>query len=145
MEFLLDYFSHIDADLLTSRVRSFKEDKYWYWWNTLRLTNKRIEKDKLLASFNPIYRLSGKALILLNKCLSEGDGGHNEVIIPTLLNYENYKILDFGGRGNFVPQGSEDKFYLCEDDLYIWGTMRHKPSFKEDEIYLPNMLYHPVK
>jgi hypothetical protein len=137
----------LEADLLTSHIKKYDELPKWYWWDSLKLLNYAIDKTEYIKSFNPVYRLSGRALALLDKVLSDGNSGHYEVLIPTVLHHYHYSIVDFGGQGTFVPTKLQDKFYLnlsssLEDEM---GTMRFRPSFQAKDLKLKNKLYHPVK
>lgn len=79
---------------------------------------------RLIKSFNPIYRISNRALELLDNTLKGRENwGHHEVFIPVILNYFNMKIIDFGGRGEFVISGNEDKFYFSQG--YNNGSIRY--------------------
>lgn len=142
--FFLD-FDSIDADFIASHIERFPDNPFWYWWDTLYLNNIVLDKHQLIKSFNPIYRISNGALEFLNNLLKGRDNwGHHEVIIPTALNYFNFKILDFGGNGEFVLPQFEEKFYL-KPSQYTKGTMRDSPKFELTESKLANKLYHPIK
>lgn len=123
-------FNSIDADFITSHIERFPDKPHWYWWNSLHLDNLSLQKHQLIRSFNPVYRISNKALAFLNNLLKGGNNwGHHEVVIPTVLHYFDFKILDFGGNGEFVLPQFEEKFYLMSTQ-YADGTMRHIPIKK---------------
>ena len=67
-----------------------------------------------IRSFNPIYRISGKALAHIHRALSEKWIGHHEVLLPTLLYHQGFRLLDFGGEGEFVADGGENLFYTSD-------------------------------
>ncbi len=132
---LFDYFADNDADLITSHVQQFQETPGWYWWYTLDIGEQTITKKHLAKSFNPVYRISNRALALLHKSLQNGWSGHHEVVMPTLLQLNGYRIVDFGGEGTFVPEGMINKFYINE-------SMSHIPVEMGSVL---NRLYHPIK
>ena len=43
--------------------------------------------------------------------LLSGWSGHHEVVIPTAVSYLGMKIEDFGGNGEYVRLGNENRFY----------------------------------
>lgn len=103
-----------------------------------------MKNEQLIRSFNPIYRISNWALKLLDLVLKGRESwGHNEVLIPTVLNYYGLSLLDMGGKGSFVPSGFEEKFYLMPDDDP--GSLRHAPAIGTEEVRIKNKIYHPVK
>ncbi len=65
------------------------------------------------------------------------------------MNAGGFEIMDFGGKGEFVSNGDEDKFYFGN---YIQNneientasTFRWRP-IHEKMGEIPNKLYHPVK
>lgn len=138
-------FKHIEADLLASHIKKYAEIPWWNWWNTLNFKNDLIKEEQYIRSFNPIYRMSNRALQLVNLLLVQGNSGHYEAFIPTVLNFYNYKIIDFGGDGAFVLQGYKDKSYIQKNIDLKNGTMRFRPAFEEHELILSNKLYHPIK
>jgi len=133
--YLFESFCNSSADFISSHIETYNEAPHWYWWNTLVADGEEISVESRVRSFNPIYRLSNKALELINKSLLNGWSGHHEVLIPTLLYKNGYEIIDMGGTGSFVPNGSENRFYTNESmsDLPIeLGNAK-------------NRIYHPIK
>ena len=138
-------FNFLDADFISSHVERFPEKPLWYWWNTLHLDNTKLQKRQLIRSFNPIYRISKGALRFLDNLLKgRRNWGHHEVLIPTALKYWGFKILDFGGSGEFVLPQFDEKFYLMPSTESN-GTMRDTPPISEMESLMKNKLLHPVK
>jgi hypothetical protein len=125
-----------DADFLTCHVRNYENAPNWDWWQ-LDHPEHNIKRPDMLASFNPIYRISNRSLSFLHQKLIEGWKGHNEVLFPTLLCRHGFKILDMGGQGIYTPQHWKDKFYTAE-------TLKYRPVFKRPG-NMKNLLYHPVK
>ena len=78
-------FASNTSDFLSSVFETKEENPNWYWWTYLKAGENAISEDKLLRSFNPIYRLSHQALVCIDGHLREGWMGHHEVLFPTLL------------------------------------------------------------
>ena len=123
----------------------FPDKPDWYWWDSLHLDGIELEKHQLIRSFNPIYRISNGALTFLDDFLKgRKHWGHHEVLIPTVLEYARFKLLDFGGNGEFVLPQFKDRFYLKQPVTNL-GTMRFRPFVEQSELVLPDKLFHPVK
>jgi hypothetical protein len=138
----------INTDFMTCHIRYYDEDLLWPWWNSLK-TNIPVSRASLLRSFNPIYRISPKALSFLDRFLKEeGNSGHHEVLLPTVLHFSGFKIADFGGNGKFVPEGFHNRFYIDEENNFQEkknpATMRYRPIFRVPGTE-KNKLYHPIK
>ena len=142
------FFQNIKNDFLACDIRRYEEEPDWVWWSTLRHPDKHISNTDRICSFNPIYRISNSALYFLDQSMRSGWSGHFEVLIPTLLHLNGFKIMDIGGTSSFVLPGMENMFYTIpennETGAFIEGTMRYRPYYyKAGE--LVNKLYHPVK
>jgi hypothetical protein len=147
------FFNHFttqngDADFISCHIRFYREETAWPWWKMLSHTYSFIPLPMRIRSFNPIFRISNAALHCTHQLLTNGWRGHHEVLMPTLLFLEGFKIIDFGGIGDFVLSGNENKYYIDEHaDKHGYlsrGTMRYRPAITELEIE-SNKLYHPVK
>lgn len=130
-----DSFASSTSDFLSSVIETKAENPNWYWWTSLKAGNEVITEEKLLKSFNPIYRLSSQALVCIDAHLRIGWMGHYEVLLPTLLYNKGFLLEDFGGEGTFVRPENNAKFY---DDT----SMRIAPVLPDDR---KNYLFHPVK
>lgn len=130
-----DSFASSTSDFLSSVIETKAENPNWYWWTSLKTGNEVIAEEKLLKSFNPIYRLSSQALVCIDAHLRIGWMGHYEVLLPTLLYNKGFLLEDFGGEGTFVRPENNAKFY---DDT----SMRIAPVLPDDR---KNYLFHPVK
>ena len=130
-----DSFASSTSDFLSSVIETKAENPTWYWWTSLKTGNEVIAEEKLLKSFNPIYRLSSQALVCIDAHLRLGWMGHYEVLLPTLLYNKGFLLEDFGGEGTFVRPENNAKFY---DDT----SMRIAPVLPDDR---KNYLFHPVK
>lgn len=128
-------FASCTSDFLSSVIETKAENPTWYWWTSLKTGNEVIAEEKLLKSFNPIYRLSSQALVCIDAHLRIGWMGHYEVLLPTLLYNKGFLLEDFGGEGTFVRPENNAKFY---DDT----SMRIAPVLPDDR---RNYLFHPVK
>lgn len=147
-ENFFDFFTNtpIDSDFLSCNVQDYNDQPSWYWWNTIAHPTKQIPQTLKVRSFNPIYRLSNRALKYLHEKLSEGWAGHHEIVIPTLLKNAGFLINDFGGKGKYVIPGCTNKFYIppLNDEDLDFGTVRFRPFICKEEIN-KTFLYHPVK
>ena len=128
-------FASCTSDFLSSVIETKAENPTWYWWTSLKTGNEVIAEEKLLKSFNPIYRLSSQALACIDAHLRIGWMGHYEVLLPTLLYNKGFLLEDFGGEGTFVRPGNNARFY---DDT----SMHIAPVLPDDR---KNYLFHPVK
>lgn len=136
-------FSGIRKDFITCHLRTPSEEPGWYWWSSLAHPYSTIPLNDRIRSFNPIYRISNDALDYIHRALLSHWCGHHEVLLATLLYGAGFKLMDFGGKGKFVPKGFENKFYTSNIGN-THGTMRWRPAFTSvgpDK----NKLYHPVK
>lgn len=132
-------FSDLKADFISSHLQRSTDVPNWYWWDTLAHPYMVIPFEDRIRSFNPIYRISNKALNFIHQALLSRWCGHHEVLFPTLLAQENFEIMDFGGKGEFVRPGFEQRFYSVDPN-----TMRWRPTFQKVGD-IPGQLYHPVK
>jgi len=149
---LFEAYKNVDSDFISSYVGRFFQNPQWGWWSSLQLKTIDIPETQFVKSFNPIYRISNKALNVLDKVLLEGNSGHHEVLIPTVLNYLGYQVNDFGGIGEFVLPGFENSFYHTNSNVenlfYTSNSMRYRPTFDLDVLeqgIKNNLLFHPVK
>lgn len=127
-------FASCTSDFLSSVIETKAENPTCYWWTSLKTGNEVIAEEKLLKSFNPIYRLSSQALVCIDAHLRIGWMGHYEVLLPTLLYNKGFLLEDFGGEGTFVRPENNAKFY---NDT----SMRIAPVLPDDR---KNYLFHPV-
>jgi len=146
--FFFDSFGKLTHDFISSHIRDYPQEPDWYWWDSFRSDGQVPGHSNYVRSFNPIYRISNAALKCVHNLLIDGWQGHHEVLIPTILKYLNYKILDFGGNGPYVMKDFYERFYVdcTENDQGILdtGSMRWRPVINKDELIL-NKLFHPCK
>ena len=107
-----------DYDFLSCHVERFDEDrnKYWPWW--YRSNDVGYKLKDCIKGFNPICRFSNAALSFLDHYQKMGYSAHSEVLITTCLYHGGLKIGDFGGKGEFVPKGYEEKFYALGTPIH---------------------------
>jgi hypothetical protein len=144
---LFDAFDNVNADLIAAHFARYSEEPDWPLWKLLhpRLS---IPLEQRWRCFHPIYRISNRALEFLCEAHQDGWMGHSEVLIPTLLLKNDFSLMDFGGRGAYVPQGMENKFYTGRSPnpagLLDEGTLRWRPNHMWTG-FRWNKIYHPVK
>lgn len=143
---LFRYFDQADDDLLTCHLRRYADEPAWYWWSSMRHDRERIALEDHVRSLNTVCRFSGRALEHIDQMHRAGWRGHQEVLIPTLLERAGFKIRDLGGRGAFVAPGDEDRFYLDATSHELTdGTMRYRPPHVLLSRVPKGKLAHPVK
>ncbi len=145
-----DFFSFFKdkcEDFVTAHVCDAPQKPTWPHWNSISLVNLSIKREDRLSSFNPICRLSNRAMDLLEERCHLGDFGHLEVLLPTLFKYYHLQIADFGGTGKYTYVGYPNLFYM--DNPQVAGldrcTHRYRPVYLKEDICLPDNIYHPVK
>lgn len=112
----------------------------WAWWKMRNKVGYPLKK--CVKGFNPICRYSKCALECLDLYLKKGFWAHSEVLITTYLHNAGCKIGDFGGTGEFVQNGFENRFYIPKK------TIRYRPLYTKPEIEsmdLQGKLFHPLK
>ena len=137
-----------DYDFLSCHIERLDENKnkYWPWWH--RSNDVGFELKDCIKGFNPICRFSNAALSYLDQYQKMGYSAHSEVLITTCLHHAGFRIGDFGGRGEFVPEGYENRYYIPYQSGTNDGTMRYRPLYTPKEIGgtgLRNKLFHPLK
>ncbi len=147
-ESLLGSFQCYDHDLVTSHIRRFAQEPGWFWWDSFHHPTKIVARDNYVRSFNVIYRISNRALEFLHQAQLDGWRGYPEVLFPTLLLDDGFRLLDFGGDGEFTLPELRNGVYTSHASrsghLSILGTMRYRPS-RARAGRRPNKIYHPVK
>lgn len=145
-----DAFYDNNADMLSSHISLRNSENWnWCWWSTLTFDEEdHVEETSWVKSFNPIYRISKKALAFLDIFLKkENNKGFYEVIIASALYNNGFRLEDFGGTGPFVAEGNRNRFYVQGTGINH-GTMRWRPDFSAEEIKAlgtRNKLFHPLK
>jgi hypothetical protein len=145
--FFFDSFKEANHDFFACHLRYHADEPDWPRWS-LDHPRHSIALGERLRCFNPMFRLSNRALSFLHVSLLDGWRGHNEVLFPTLLHHNGFAIADMGGNGQFTPPEVRENFYTESEATSIGlldsGTMRYRPSFLRVGPE-KNKLYHPVK
>ena len=123
-----DAFEMDNSDFISSYLRKYADEPDWPWWGSLKNCGTGVETCDLVHTFNPIYRISNRALECVDKCLKDGWSGHHEVLFPTLLSMSGMSVRDFND--------GKSMFYFNE-------TFSHLPLKPQDVRH--NVLYHPIK
>ena len=141
------FFNDKFEDFVTAHVCDVIQKPTWPHWSSLSLVNLSIKMEERLSSFNPICRLSYRAMALLEERCVIGDFGHLEVLLPTLFKYYHLKITDFGGMGKYIYENTPNLFYMDNSQVTEADkcTHRYRPVYRKEDICLPNKIYHPVK
>lgn len=133
------------SDLLATTLQEHRDNRNWYWWDSLRLRTRAVDRAVMRRAFLPIYRLSRTACRILVEEYRKGWEGHFEVRLPTVLSVNGCSLEDIGGDGRFVPPGHVNRFYIGEHPSERReATFRWRPVMREPGL-VPNMLWHPVK
>lgn len=146
-QIFFSFFTDRDEDFLSAHIETQEDNPNWMRWHEIELMNIPLDKVLMLKSFNPICRFSNRAFSLLhNRCML-GDRGHNELLMPTLFNYFQLKIADFGGTGRYTYKEHPNLFYVYDkdDDAEDKCTHRCYPAHLELAMKYSNMIYHPIK
>jgi len=143
---LFRHFEDSNEDLLTCHLRRYADEPAWSWWSSMSHENETIPPRDYVRSFNTVCRFSGRALEHVDQMHQAGWRGHQEVLVPTLLQRDGFRIRDLGGRGEFVAPGDRDRFYLDATDPHLAdGTMRYRPPHVFLSRVPKGRLAHPVK
>jgi len=123
------------SDFISSHIRKYSKLPHWHWWDTFYSPTTEVKKEDLFRSFNPIYKLSNRALNYLDSCLKSGYAGHHEVLFATILINAGFVVEDLSSiKNNVTPN-----LNFC-----TLQTMRWKPIilFMGNQ---KNKLFHPIK
>ena len=122
-----DAFIKDSSDLLAAKIRSYADDPYWYWWSSVKTPEgMTLSTHELYASFNPIYRMSARAMECLDIEMRNGWRGHFEALIPTIIVKHGLTKCDIGNDGVYT------------DETHTWMSLQVQPL-------VPNKIYHPIK
>jgi len=141
-------FQDSDADLLSTSIRRASNDPNWMHWPSLHPPEGvgPLATNELLCSFMPIYRVSHRALQLIDQAYRDGWTGHCEAVWPTVLHRSGYRLEDIGGDGEFVRPGNINRFYTNtpSDRELAPGSLVFRPV-RWMTGSGRNRLWHPVK
>ena len=105
---------------------------------------RRIAPAELRKAFFPVFRISSRALELVDQRLQQGWTGHYEVLVPTLLHVNNMQALDL----NDVSVSYVGDDQVPGKDEPGLSTMRWRPDISLTEFRARStapLLFHPVK
>lgn len=139
------YFADKLTDFVSAHIGTYADEPKWTHWYDMKSSDIPLNNKTLRKSFDPIFRVSKKAVLALQKRCELGDTGHFEVLMPTVFKYNNLGILDFGGEGRYSVKDMFYKEYLSGDYAEKTFTHRFRPTYMENEMIIPNMIYHPIK
>jgi hypothetical protein len=125
------------ADFLTTWVERPLQHPDWPWWRSFN-GPAILPGNQLLRSFNPVYRLSARAVAYLRKHLRNGWVGHHEVTMASLLMAGSLEVEDLGGGGEFVREVNRGRWYDRQ-------TYTHTSISPEKMAGRTRELVHPVK
>ena len=130
---LLDKYASNDDDYISrSMVHGTTYNPLWWHAGQYKTTTlEKFAKEDLIKTFNPIMRLSRKAMEYLDKVFSEGNSGFYEIFLGTVLKKAGFKL------GGFLDNGD------CE--LRGFKFLQRGRSLEQDDLTKKDMLYHPVK
>lgn len=140
-------FASVRADFLAAHFRRYHEEPEWPFW-ALTHPVRSIALEDRMRCFHPICRLSNAALACISAAHQDGWCGHDELLPTTLLHVNGFSFADFGGEGEFVPPGMQNKYYtstppnpqgLLESGTYRFRPLHLRMGREKDK------LYHPVK
>lgn len=146
-----DFFASIEGiknDLISSHIeRRTSRNADWRWWHPVVWKDEVISPIHCIKSFNPIYRLSARALLFMDEYLKKGNSGHYEMLMPTALFNHGYTVGDIGGHGEFVLPKFRNRYYISDTGTNN-GTMRYRPVYDREYIQSienKGLLFHPLK
>lgn len=148
-QLIFDYFKLSNADYITSYLTRYKDHPRWTWWNALSHPTEKVSNSQKIRSFNPIFRISHRALKYIESKQKQGWVGHQELLIPTLLHGAGFSLRDIGGSGAFVEPQDRNRFYYDPGpdpvrDFRATGSIRWQPPYRVAWHKPKNKLYHPV-
>lgn len=142
---LFGAFADDPADLLGTTLYRYPFNPDWVNWRSL-IAPAPLAPPAMIRAFIPIYRISRRGLIELDRAYRNGWGGHCEVTVPTILGQAGMRLEDIGGDGEFVAPGNVNRFYRNTPKTrdHFPGSMTFRPVMTSPGAE-PNLLWHPVK
>jgi hypothetical protein len=152
---LFQHFNNSDVDFISSHIEPYsaEADEWGHW--TIWHHDEYFPKVKRWRSFNPVYRLSRRACLILDRYLQEGWAGHHEVLIASILSANGYSMADLRDH-NFcgltaATVKTEELSKSSRDLTASWPgereSLRYRPVVEvvDRSGMIQNWLYHPVK
>lgn len=125
--YLFDFFNDKDEDFIPAQINPFSLE---FWHAHQHNFKEDIQQSEFLISFNPIMRLSRKAIDTLDTSYRSGSSGFYEIFLATLFNHLGLKQRDMCSFG------------LTDRQRF---TYIKKRSLDKRLITIDNFLYHPIK
>jgi hypothetical protein len=123
-------FNTNNSDFITTHIRTQEEEPNWWWWYSFQ-----GNAPQKVRSFNPIYRISNRALSLVDRRHKEGFTGHHEVLIPTVLTNEGLTLYDM-----------KEWYIDATNHLLLDGSVSCKNRVHAGYVNgVKNKLFHPIK
>ena len=145
-DLIWDFDTNSNSDFISSHVRKLSVE----WFNTLIRRTAYKGSNYKLQSFNPIYRLSSKAVKVLNDWyMNPSNNGFYEITIVNIINDNDMSIEDFGGTGEYVKKENIEKWYI--QGIGINCGSIHYNAWPKDMIntnqskIFDGKLIHPIK
>lgn len=139
--------SSAGADLVAAHLRTYHDAPSWHWWTSLRVPpTAGLSTSDLLKAFFPVYSISRRALLLVNRLQKDRWVGHFEALLPTVLRHFGLVVRDLLELGDFYA-GTE-QVPLRRDAVGQASTLRWRPEISLREFrarFRPDTLFHPVK
>lgn len=149
-KFFFNTANRLKGDFISCHMQNYSQNPTWYWWRSYYNESLCIKYDipveLRIKSFNPIYKISKRALHFLYTTLKNGIYGHQEVVMPTLLYHNGFVISDFGGDTEDALGKGKKALYVTRSRFSMFGSMQHIP-FTQFDCFMKwrNVLIHPVK
>lgn len=123
-----------DADYISYSclTNTYSNPSWFHYGQWSTKTIDPFKEEELVKTFNPIMRLSKRALEHLDMVYKKGNSGFYEIFLGTVLKRDGYKLGGFLENGDLTPDGF---IYLPGGRSLDFNSVKVKP----------NKLYHPVK
>lgn len=152
---LFDACAKDNSDFISTNLRKFKENSDWYIADTLVPPNsENVLIEDIICAFTVIYRIKGFAIDYILKKMQEGWKGHIEVLFPTLLHLNNFKMKDFGGTTYREFKGLSDEYFINKHKRFYnvvdengvhHTTCTNSKRRIFEEMKVKDVIYHPLK
>ena len=135
------------TDFVATHLSRYPEQPSWYWWDTYSCPDMPISVEDRIRFFGPLYRISRPAIEFVDEKLRSGCRGHQEVVLPSLLNEVGFSLTDLSGISSFRCLSFWSWYTRSKRD--VWGalansSMRFRPPMDLPG-YRPFTFYHPIK
>ena len=143
---LFDAVEDDGSDLVAGYVRSYEDERDWFWWPFMDFPGYG-NKSEWMRAFFPLCRISRQGLDAVSRRVKDRWTGHHEGLIPTALREAGLTVSDLGGDGPQTPENRRHRFYVSvssNEGEMLLGTLRAAPPH-----FMPflsrDTIFHPVK